>query len=143
MTQQKIIIGSDHAGFEYKAAVKDYLEARDILVEDVGCLSSDSVDYPDIAYALAEKLENNQGILICGSGVGISIAANRRTNIRCGLANDVKTASLARRHNDINVLAFGSRLVDLTTAIMIVETFLDTQFEGGRHIGRVEKLCKS
>jgi ribose 5-phosphate isomerase B len=139
----KIAIASDHAGFDLKSfIIKEFKSQFQII--DLGCDSSEiSVDYPDFAQKLAHKIIDKSvdfGILICGSGIGISIAANRFSKIRAALCHNVQTTELSRKHNDANVVCFGARIIDQETAIQIVKTFLDTNFEGGRHIKRVEKL---
>lgn len=137
----KIAIASDHAGFELRQAVVRHLGAEHVL--DLGTDTVDSVDYPDFGYAVAkviEKGEIEQGIVICGSGIGISIAANRNPAVRAALCMNTEMAKLARQHNDANVLALGARLVDEKTALDIVNVFFKTKFEGGRHTRRVDKL---
>ncbi|HQX27195.1 MAG TPA: ribose 5-phosphate isomerase B [Alphaproteobacteria bacterium] len=137
----KIAIASDHAGFELKQAVVRHLGADNVL--DLGANNLDSVDYPDFGYAVGKALEEGnaeQGIVICGSGIGISIAANRNPAVRAALCMNTEMAKLARQHNDANVLALGARLVDEKTALDIVNVFFKTEFEGGRHARRVEKL---
>ncbi len=139
----KLVIGSDHAGFEYKVALIDHLEAAGHDVKDVGCFSLDSVDYPDFGHATANSVatgESQYGVLICGSGIGISIAANKVHGIRAANCVTVQMAELSRQHNNANIIAVGSRIVDLETAKAIVDAFLDTAFEGGRHERRVEKI---
>jgi ribose 5-phosphate isomerase B len=136
-----IAIANDHAGLALKAAIKDHF--KDIEWLDLGTHTSDSVDYPDYGAALAvaiEKGEAAQGVLICGSGIGISIAANRNKAVRCALCMNSTMAKLSRLHNDANVVALGERLVGTELAFDIVETFLNTEFEGGRHEARVKKL---
>jgi ribose 5-phosphate isomerase B len=136
-----IAIASDHAGFELKQAVIKHLGAGAVL--DLGTNSLDSVDYPDFGKAVGEAIESgkaDQGIVICGSGIGISIAANRNKAVRAALCMNTEMAKLARQHNDANVLALGARLVDVAAALDMVNVFLKTEFEGGRHQGRVDKL---
>jgi ribose 5-phosphate isomerase B len=137
----KIAIASDHAGFDLKQAVVRHLGAENVL--DLGTNTVDSVDYPDFGYAVGKALQEGkieQGIVICGSGIGISIAANRNPAVRAALCMNTEMAKLARQHNDANVLALGARLVDESTALDIVNVFFKTEFEGGRHARRVEKL---
>ena len=137
----KIAIASDHAGFELKQAVVRHLGAENVL--DLGTNTVESVDYPDFGYAVGKALQEGkieQGIVICGSGIGISIAANRNPAVRAALCMNTEMAKLARQHNDANVLALGARLVDESTALDIVNVFFKTEFEGGRHARRVEKL---
>lgn len=139
--KRTIAIASDHAGLILKTVIKDRF--KDIEWLDLGTHTSDSVDYPDYGLALAsaiEKGEAAQGVLICGSGIGISIAANRNKAVRCALCMNSTMAKLARMHNDANVVALGERLVGTELAFDIVEIFLNTEFEGGRHAARVEKL---
>lgn len=141
----KIVIGADHAGFELKETVKKKLTAMGHEVRDVGTISSDSVDYPDYAQKVAEKIssgEIKQGVLICGSGIGMAIAANKFANVRAVVGNDLDTARLSRRHNDANILTMGSRLIDAVLAERIVEVWLNTEFEGGRHQRRIDKIEK-
>jgi len=124
-----------------KQFVLEYLEKKGYQVKDFGTYSSESVDYPDYAHLLASKLEPNcYGVLICGTGIGISIAANKHENVRCALCHDEFTARLAREHNDSNVIAFGARVIGAGVASSALETFLKTEFEGGRHERRVQKI---
>ncbi|MFP4313285.1 MAG: ribose 5-phosphate isomerase B [Alphaproteobacteria bacterium] len=138
---RKIAIASDHGGFNYKQAIQEKFSDYEWL--DLGCDSGDSVDYPDFAHKLAKKIEEGSvdtGILICGTGIGISIAANRHASVRSALCTDTTMARLTRAHNNANVLALGERIIGLETAFDIVETFLNTEFEGGRHERRVNKI---
>jgi len=140
---ETIAIASDHAGLELKAALKVHAEGLGYAVEDLGTDGSASVDYPDYADKLADWLlveSAAQGVLVCGSGIGISIAANRHRHVRAALCSSVEAAKLSRQHNNANVLCLGARLTDEDTAKACLKTFLETAFEGGRHIGRVEKL---
>ncbi len=142
---KKVAISSDHAGFQLKAAVVEHLKKAGHEVIDLGPFSEDRVDYPDFGFKLAEAIAAGQapiGIAICGSGIGISIAVNRYKGMRCALAHDVTSARLSRLHNDANVIALGARLLGVETALDCVNVFLSTDFEGGRHAGRVEKLGK-
>jgi ribose 5-phosphate isomerase B len=142
---KKIAISADHAGFQLKTQIADYLKKQGFDVLDLGTMSEERVDYPDYGYALAEAIRDGKaprGISVCGSGIGISIALNRYKDVRCALAHDVTTARLSRSHNDANVLALGARLIGPDLAIECVNAFLNTNFEGGRHAGRVEKLGK-
>ena len=139
----KIIIGSDHGGFELKEIIREYILKKGIEVQDVGVFSADSVDYPDYAKKVGDEVKSGQGnfgILICGTGIGMSIAANKIKGIRCALCNDVYTAKMARGHNDANVLAIGGRVVGKGVALMIIDTFLNSNFEGGRHNTRISKI---
>ena len=143
MSFSKLYLASDHGGLIFKAAILAHLEAQNIVVEDCGPHDGASVDYPDYAERLALALRDDAGaggILICGSGIGISIAANRHSWVRCALAHDETTARLCREHNDANVLALGERVIGLATALACVDRFVETAFEGGRHQKRVEKL---
>lgn len=138
-----IAIASDHAGFDYKEQVKSFLEGKGYSVLDLGTATRDSVDYPDFGHALGKAIEAGQaerGVLICGTGIGISIAANRNPSVRAALCHDVTGARLSRQHNDANVICLGQRVTGLTVALDCVEAFLNTDFEGGRHQGRVNKL---
>ena len=139
----KIFLSSDHAGFELKEKVKHYLIKNCIEFEDLGCTSLEPVDYPDCAKILSKKLINldeSKGILFCGTGIGISMAANRFPHIRAALCTSVEMASKSRKHNDANVLALGGRILDDNLALEIVKEFLNTDFEAGRHSLRVDKI---
>jgi ribose 5-phosphate isomerase B len=139
----KYFIGTDHAGFEVKPFVIEYLQKKGIEVEDLGCYSNESVDYPDYAHKVAEAVLANpgtKGILICGSGIGMSLAANKHKGIRAALCHDYYTAAMARRHNDANILCFGARIVGLGEIESILEGWLNNEFEGGRHERRVKKI---
>ncbi|ASM34925.1 ribose 5-phosphate isomerase B [Campylobacter sputorum subsp. bubulus] len=143
MKIKEIFIASDHAGFEAKEYTKNLLLKLSYNVVDLGCDNADvSVDYPDFAKLLSLKITDSEiyGVLICGSGIGISIAANRHNHIRCALCHDTYTAKLSRLHNDANVLAFGGRILGIGEIKDIVETFFSTEFEGGRHQRRIDKL---
>ena len=138
-----ISIASDHGGFSLKQKIMDLLSKKNYQIHDLGCTDENSVDYPAFGYALAQDItsgNSSQGIIICGSGIGISIAANRYSGIRAALCHSVETAKLARQHNDANVLALGARVISQDVALACVETFLTTKAEGGRHAMRVEKL---
>lgn len=140
---KKLYIASDHAGFDFKANVIEYLKTKNIEVEDCGCYSKDSVDYPDYAQAVANKVlsdNNSEGILICGSGIGMDIAANRFKGIRAALIYEPELAVLSRTHNNANVLVLAARFTDENKAKEIIDTWLKTSFEGGRHQARVEKM---
>ncbi len=139
----KYFIGTDHAGFVVKPFVIEYLEKKGIEVEDLGTYSSESVDYPDYAHKVAEAVlanEGTKGILICGSGIGMSLAANKHKGIRAALCHDAYTAEMARRHNDANILCFGERVVGKGVIESILEAWLTHEFEGGRHERRVKKI---
>ena len=138
----KIAIASDHAGFEYKEIIKNHLKDR-FEIQDFGTHSLDSVDYPDFVHPAAtsvEKGEHELGILICGSGQGVSMTANKHQKIRCALAWEVEIAQLSRQHNNANMVALPSRFISEELALQIVDAFLNTEFEGGRHQNRVEKI---
>ena len=139
----KYYIGTDHAGYEVKDFVIDYLKGKGIDVEDLGCYSKDRVDYPDYAHKVAEAVLNDKdskGILICGSGIGMSLAANKHKGIRAALCHDYYTASMARKHNDANILCFGARIVGKGVIESILDGWLESEFEGGRHLERVKKI---
>ena len=143
MTTETIAIASDHAAFDLKAQLKDELTALGYTPLDLGAHTRDSVDYPDMANALAEAIKSGKakrGLLMCGSGVGVSIAANRHPGVRAALCHDVTTARLSRQHNNANVLVMGARLIGPDLAKECLKTFLSTDFEGGRHERRVTKL---
>lgn len=143
MNISKIYIASDHAGYEAKMLVKSILENMGVLVIDLGTDNAkNSVDYPDFAALVANSIKSNDefGVLICGSGIGISIAANRFSHIRCALGHNATIARLSREHNDANVLCFGARVVGAEIIKDMVEVFFTTEFSGGRHQKRVEKL---
>jgi ribose 5-phosphate isomerase B len=143
MSTNTIAVASDHAGFELKNSLKQDAEALGFDVLDLGADGPESVDYPDFAYALAKAIgegKAEQGILVCGSGIGISIAANRYPEIRAALVHDALGARMARQHNDANVICFGGRMIGLDVAKDALAVFLSTEFEGGRHARRVAKL---
>ncbi len=139
----KYYIATDHAGVTIKENVKKMVEALGHEIEDLGPFSTDRVDYPDFAHKLAEAVladEGSFGILICGTGIGMSLAANKHKGIRAALCHDAYTAEMARAHNDANVLCFGERVVGLGVAESIIKAWNDTEFEGGRHANRVAKI---
>lgn len=140
----KVAIGCDHGGFNLKPVLIDYLEKKGIEYKDFGCYDSSSTDYNDYALAVAEAVSNgdyDRGILICGTGIGMSIVANKVKGIRCGHCHDVFSAKMTRLHNDANVLSFGERVIGAGLMLMIVDTFLNTEFSGeDRHARRVEKI---
>ena len=139
--KETIYIASDHAGFNLKSEIID--SYKDFI--DLGTKNTDSVDYPDLANNLVSKLNlknNSKGILICGSGIGMAIAANRNPNIRAGLAFNAEIAKLMREHNDANILVLPGRFMDIHEAIKCVENFINSEFEGGRHKKRIYKLKK-
>jgi ribose 5-phosphate isomerase B len=138
-----IALGSDHAGFELKESVKRLLGALGIQVDDRGTYSPESVDYPDFACAVGEEVVRGQadfGILVCGTGIGMSMSANKIPGIRAAKADTEFEAEMARAHNDANVLCLGARVTDAATAETLVRKFLETHFEGGRHQRRVDKI---
>ena len=139
----KIFLSSDHGGFELKEKVKVFLKDNSFKYEDLGCSSLEPVDYPDFAKILSKKIknkDNSKGILFCGTGIGISMAANRFPHIRAALCTSVEMASKSRKHNDANVLALGGRVLEDKLALEIVNEFLKTDFEAGRHSLRVNKI---
>jgi len=150
MNELYVVIGSDHGGYELKEHIKSHLNMYYIKYNDVGCEENESCDYPDIAHKVCNKLlnetnkkfanKNQYGILICGTGIGISMAANKLSGIRCALCVDEYTARMARNHNNANVLALGGRTTGMETAKAIVGTFLNEKFEGGRHARRIAKF---
>lgn len=138
-----IALASDHAGFELKAIVEGYLEARGVAYKDFGTDSAESCDYPDFAHPAALAVESGEcsmGIAMCGTGNGIAMTLNKHQGIRAALCWNKEIAALARQHNDANVLVMPARFIDAVTALAIVDTFLDTPFEGGRHQRRVDKI---
>ena len=143
METKKIVLASDHAGFELKEAIKRFLIKKKKKVLDLGTKSTNSVDYPDLAHILSKKMKKNDnmfGILVCGSGIGMDMAANKHKNIRAALCYDIKSTKLSRQHNDANVMTIGSRLTKKNIALKCVNTFIKTSFEGGRHLRRVKKI---
>ena len=145
----RISIGSDHAGFEIKEIIKSYLQNQTdhkIDLNDFGCYSEDRVDYPDFAHLVAGQISENKsdlGILVCGSGNGISMAANKWYGIRCALCWNPKISKMARLHNDANILSLPGRYISEEDAIECVKEFLNTSFEGGRHSERIQKISKN
>jgi ribose 5-phosphate isomerase B len=143
MSSETIAIASDHAGFGLKSELKQELTNLGFDVLDLGADGSESVDYPDFGYAMASAIKDNKasrGVLVCGSGIGISMAANRHSNIRAALIHDSLGAKMSRLHNDANVVVFGGRMIGLDVALDCLQAFLETNFEGGRHARRVDKL---
>ena len=143
MAGTTIAVASDHAGFDLKELLKRDLQEAGYAVLDLGTNSTASVDYPDFGRAMGEAIASGKAekdVLVCGSGIGISIAANRNPMVRAVLAHDATSARLSREHNDANVVAFGQRLTGIEVAREALKVFLDTPFEGGRHAGRVAKL---
>jgi ribose 5-phosphate isomerase B len=143
MQMNIIPIGSDHAGFFLKKKIIDFLEKKGYQVKDFGCFSEESIDYPDFAHPVAEMVEQNKetlGILICGSGNGINMTANKHKGIRSALCWSPEIAALARQHNNANIVALPARFISEQEAFEIVDTFLGTAFEGGRHQRRIDKI---
>lgn len=141
----KIAIGCDHAAYTFKEAIKAYLTEKGHTLIDKGCYSAERADYPDHGIAVGEAVasgEVERGIVICGSGIGISIAANKVNGVRCALCSEPLSARLSRNHNDANVLAMGARLIGLEMGKAIVDEWLVAEFEGGRHVGRIEKISR-
>jgi ribose 5-phosphate isomerase B len=141
----KVAIGSDHAGVELRKEIIAMIQELGMEVEDVGCECTTSVDYPDYAIPVAEKVANGEadrGILICGTGIGMSIAANKVKGIRCALVHDLFSAKATRQHNDSNVLAMGERIIGPGIALEIAKVWLTTEYEGGRHGRRVGKISQ-
>ena len=140
---KKIFISSDHAGFKLKENIKMYLERKKYKYFDLGPENDNSVDYPDFAHKVAKKVKlnkNNVGILICGSGTGMNIAANKHKNVRAAQCFNLKSTKLSRLHNDANIITLGSRVLSKNNALKFISVFLNTKFEGGRHKKRVKKI---
>ena len=140
---KRVVLASDHAGFNLKEEIKKFLIKKRKKVLDLGTKNTNSVDYPDYAHLLCRKMkkdENQFGILICGSGTGMSMAANKHKNIRAALCYNTKSTRLSRSHNNANVMTIGSRLIKKKVALKCVSTFLNTNFDGGRHSRRVKKI---
>ena len=137
-----IYIGSDHGGFSLKHEILEYLDQKGIEYQDIGCTSEDSCDYPDFAFEVSKKVAetNGKGILICGTGIGMSMTANRYKGIRGTLCHNEYTAEMSRKHNDSNVLIIGGRVTDKETAEKILTIWLETEFEGDRHKRRIDKI---
>lgn len=143
MEDLKVAIGSDHGGFQYKEKIIDYLTARNIPYVDLGTHTPESCDYPDIARAVCERVisgKSNRGILVCGTGIGMSIAANKVRGIRAALCGDTYSARVSRAHNNANILCLGQRVIGEHLALDIVDIWLKTGFEGGRHKRRVDLI---
>ena len=139
----RVVLASDHAGFMLKEKIKKFLIKKRKKVLDLGTKNINSVDYPDYAHLLSKKMKkgkNKFGILICGSGTGMSMAANKHKNIRAALCYDTKSTKLSRLHNNANVMTIGSRLIKKNVALKCVNAFLQTNFDGGRHLRRVKKI---
>ena len=138
-----IVIGADHGGFELKEELKTHLLAKGFDVCDMGCFDKNSVDYPDIAQAVCKKITSGDaawGVLVCGTGIGISIAANKIDGIRCALVSNEYSAEMTKRHNNANVLAFGGRVTGPDLAKNILDAYIKAEFEGGRHQTRIDKI---
>jgi|TARA_B100000959_G_scaffold268303_1_gene312836 ribose 5-phosphate isomerase B len=143
MNVKKVFLASDHAGFLLKQLIGKFLKKKGIKILDLGTKNKNSVDYPDFAHLLAKKVnkqKNNMGILVCGSGEGMIMTANRHKNIRAALCYDTRSTKLSRMHNNANVMAIGARLTKESVALKCVNTFLKTNFEGGRHLRRIKKI---
>jgi len=142
-SDMKIALGSDHAGFELKEDLRAFLAERQVEVQDLGAFGEAPVDYPDVAIKVAEKVsrgEVERGLLICGTGIGMSIVANRFAGVRAALCHDPYTARISREHNDANLLALGGRLIGKGLAKEILKVWLETEFQGGRHQKRLDKI---
>ena len=140
---KKIFISSDHAGYKLKEAIKIYLNKKELSYTDLGTKNENTVDYPDFAHKVARKVKisvNNVGILVCGSGMGMNIAANRHKNVRAAQCFNLKSTKLSRLHNDANIITLGSRVLSKRLALSCVIAFLNTKFEGGRHLKRIKKI---
>ena len=140
---KKICISSDHAGFKLKESIKDFLINKNISIIDLGPMDEDSVDYPDYAKRLSNRVKSKKsdiGILVCGSGIGMAMSANKIKGIRAAVCYNLKSTRLSRQHNNANIISIGSRLTKKNTALKLVSVFLKTKFEGGRHIRRVKKI---
>lgn len=145
MGKLKLAIGSDHAGYDYKETIVEALEAEGYEVQNFGTYSSDSVDYPDYVHPVCQSIaagENQFGILICGSANGVCMTANKHDSIRAAIAWEKEIAELARQHNDANVICLPARFITVGAALQMVEVFLETDFEGGRHQRRVDKIAR-
>jgi ribose 5-phosphate isomerase B len=144
MDTKLIPIGADHAGFELKQHLIEYLTSKGYELKDFGCYSEESIDYPDYGHPVAEMVQENKGmlgILICGSGNGINMTANKHQGVRSALCWKKEIAELARQHNDANIIALPARFISKSEAIEMVDAFLQTQFEGGRHQKRIDKIA--
>ena len=140
---KKIFISSDHAGFELKESIISYLSKKKLIFQDLGPLNDTRVDYPDFAHKVARRVKvdkNNVGILVCGSGMGMNITANKHKNVRAAQCFNLKSTKLSRLHNDANIITLGSRLLMKKNVMKLVNIFLNTKFEGGRHTKRIQKI---
>ncbi|MBW1865932.1 MAG: ribose 5-phosphate isomerase B [Deltaproteobacteria bacterium] len=143
MKQETIIIGSDHAAYQMKETIKSYLESEGFTIEDAGAPGTDSVDYPDFGIKVASTIssgKHKRGILMCGTGLGMSMVANRFPGVRAALCDDIFSAVMSRRHNDANILVLGGRVIGDVLAKEVVKAWLKTEFEGGRHKDRLDKF---
>ena len=141
----KVVLSSDHRGYKLKGSLKKFLEERKMEFLDVGTFSADSVDYPDFAMLAAEKVSHgdyDRGILICGSGIGMCIAANKFPGIRAAVCHDISAAEMSRKHNDSNMLGLGADVINEESARKILHVWLETKFEGGRHLRRIQKISE-
>jgi ribose 5-phosphate isomerase B len=141
----KVVLASDHRGYQLKNSLKKFLEERKIEFLDVGTFSADSVDYPDFAMLAAEKVSHedyDRGILICGSGIGMCVVANKFPGIRAAVCHDVSAAEMSRKHNDSNMLGLGADVINEELARKILHVWLETKFEGGRHLRRIQKISE-
>ena len=142
-SKKKIALGADHAGFELKERIAKYLKEKDYEVKDFGAFSADAIDYPDPAYSTAKSVsehKSDEGILICGTGIGMSIVANKLPGVRAALCNTIETAQLSKKHNNANLLCLGGRVEHADSIEQIVDEWLNAKFEEGRHERRVEKI---
>ena len=140
---KKVCIASDHAGFKLKESIKSFLIDKNISIIDLGPMNENSVDYPDYAKKVSNRVKSKKsdiGILVCGSGTGMAISANKMKKIRAAVCYNSKSTRLSRQHNNANIIAIGSRLTKRNTALKLVSIFLETKFEGGRHLRRVKKI---
>ena len=140
---KKIFLSSDHAGYKLKEHIKIHLDKKKIRFRDLGPFSDDRVDYPDYAHKVAKKVKinkNHVGILVCGSGMGMNMAANKHKNVRAAQCFNLKSTKLSRLHNDANIITLGSRLLKKKSVLNLINVFLNTKFEGGRHLKRVKKI---
>ena len=140
---KKIILASDHAGFKLKEEIKNFLIKKRKEILDLGTNNTDSVDYPDFAHRLSNKMKKNSkqiGILVCGTGIGMDMVANRHKNIRAALCYSIKSTKLSRQHNNANVMTIGARLTTKNVALKCVNAFINTNFKGGRHLRRIKKI---
>lgn len=141
----RVVLASDHRGYQLKDSLKKFLEEREIESLDVGTFSADSVDYPDFAVLAAEKVSRgdyDRGILICGSGMGMCVVANKFPGIRAVVCHDVSAAEMSRKHNDSNMLGLGADVINEELARKILQVWLETKFEGGRHLRRIQKISE-